>query len=352
VTVVNVDNKDSKGNSFSGFQTPWFSGSRFGITGGRELGSSGLNGIFRLEGEFVPATGDMDTPGSLFNRDAWAGLQSEWLGKVSLGRQNALGRDFSAIYGDPYGAAKASLEEGGYTNTNNFKQLVYYGGSANGTRINNGIVWKKAYSNGLVTGVAYSFASASDVLSGATASANPVANPAEGTTASVALGYNMGDVNLAGFYTQARVDGYTDSAFSFGGNYTFSMYRLNAGYYHYSAEQGAIGNRTDDAYTVSIKITPDNYWDYAIGYQNMKADNAGVASAGKTVPNAFKSLGGTWGATASGNRNTLYGSVMYHLDKSTELYVAADYLKMDAGYGNISGKDNQTEVGLGMRTRF
>jgi len=79
------------------------------------------------------------------------------MGKLTFGRQNALGRDpaGSASYGDPYGGAKASTEEGGYSNNNNFKQLIFYAGCANGTRVNNGVTWKKAFSNGLVGG-AYS----------------------------------------------------------------------------------------------------------------------------------------------------------------------------------------------------
>lgn len=350
VTLSNVDHKDANNNSLNGFQTPWFSGSRWGMTGSRDLGSGGLKAIFRLESEYVPATGDMDTEGYLFNRDAWAGFQSEELGKLSLGRQNALGRDFSAIYGDPYGAAKASVEEGGFTNTNNFKQLVYYGGSANGTRINNGVVWKKAFAGGLVAGAAYSFGTAAGV-NNATATGSTAANPVEGTTASMALGYNAGALNLAGFVTQAKVDGLTDNAYSIGGNYTMGTVRLNAGYFRYTAEQGALGNRTDDAYTLSVKYAPAGPLDYELGYQNMKASNAANNGKGGTVKNAFASIAGLTAVT-SGNRNTLYGSMFYHFDKSTEVYIAADFLKLDAGYGNVNGADTQTEVAVGLRTRF
>jgi predicted porin len=350
VTISNADHKDAKNNSLTGFQTPWFSGSRWGVTGNHDLASNGLKAIFRLESEFVPATGDMDTEGYLFNRDAWAGLQSEDLGKLSFGRQNALGRDFSAIYGDPYGAAKASLEEGGYTNTNNFKQLVYYGGSANGTRINNGVVWKKALSNGLVAGAAYSFGTAAGV-NNATTTGSSAANPVEGTTVSAALGYNAGDLNVAGFVTQAKVDGLTDIAYSIGGNYTMGSLRMNAGYFRYTAEQGTLGNRTDDAYTLSVKYAPAGSMDYELGYQNMKANNAANNGTGGTVKNAFASIAGLTAVT-SGNRNTLYGSMFYHFDKTTEVYVAADFLNMDVGYGNVNGSATQTEVAVGMRTRF
>lgn len=336
ITLSNVDHKDSNNNTLTGFQTPWFSGSRWGVTGSHDLNAGGLKAIFRLESEFVPATGEEDTPGVLFNRDAWAGFQSEDLGKLSFGRQNALGRDFAAIYLDPYGAAKSSLDEGGGTNTNNFKQMIYYGGSATGTRINNGVVWKKAFSSGVVAGAAYSFGGV-------------VGDVSEGTTVSAALGYNGGPFNVAGFATQAKLNGLTDNAYSIGGNFTTGAVRINAGYFRYTGEQGALGKRTDDAYTVSVKFAPAGHMDYELGYQNMKASNAALKSG--VVRNAFYEIGGLT-TVGSGNRNTIYTSMFYHFDKSTELYIAADYLKMDTGYGSVKGSDSQTEVGVGMRTRF
>jgi predicted porin len=91
--------------------------------------------------------------------------------------------------------------------------------------------------------------------------------------------------------------------------------------------------------------------DYELGYQNMKANNAANNGAGGTVKNAFAGIAGLTAVT-SGNRNTLYGSVFYHFDKSTEVYVAADMLNMDKGYGNVNGSSTQNELAVGMRTRF
>lgn len=346
VTTSSANNKDAAGNTKVGFQTPWFSGSRWGIIGSRDLNVGDLKAIYKLESEFVPATGEEDTAGVLFNRDAYAGLQSEGLGKLTFGRQNALGRDFSAIYGDPYGAVKVSTEEGGYANTNNFKQLVYYGGGADGTRYNSGVVWKKAFSSGIVAGLGYSFGGGPSAPAGA----GTAANPAEGTTFSAGLGYNAGAVNVSSFYTQARVDGLTDSSYSFGGNYSTGAWRLNAGYYHYTADQGALGTRTDNAYTISAKYAPTTLMDYEVGYQVMKADNAARSATG-VVPNAFASIAGLT-TLGSGNRTTVYSSYIYHFDKSTDGYIAADYLTLDSGYGAINGYSNQTEVAVGLRIKF
>ncbi|SCK35487.1 Outer membrane protein (porin) [Variovorax sp. HW608] len=262
----------------------WFSGNRWGLTGRRAMGDSGLDTIFKLESEFESQTGSDDTPGVTFNRHAWVGVQSDAFGKLTLGRQNAIARDpiSSDIYGDPYGPAAPTLEEGGYTNNNNFKQLV-----------------------------------------------------------------------LAGFATSANVDGRTNRSYSVGGNYTIGPVRLNAGYYHYTAEQGLLGSRTDNAYTVSAKLAPKgSKFDYQLGYQNMKADNAAV-NAGGNVLNAFSNTSLAT-ATATGSRGTVYGSTFYHFDNITEVYLATDYLRLRDGYkvANTHGFGSQWEFGVGLRTRF
>jgi predicted porin len=311
------------------------------MTGARSLGDSGLNVIFRLESEFESQTGNMDTANVLFNRDAWVGVESATFGKLTLGRQNAIGRDptSSAIYGDPYGPAKPSTEEGGYTNNNNFKQLIFYAGSATGTRIDNGVVWKKAFDMGLVTGLEYQFGGIPGDFS-------------NGTTKTATLAYAGGPFNLAGFATDARVAHLADHSYSVGGNYTFGPVRMNAGVFRYTGEQGALGKRKDTAYTLSGRFAPTGPLDYELGYQNMKANNAGVNGSGNVL-NAFANASAVK-AVATGSRGTVYGSVFYHFDKITEVYVAADYLKLKDGYkfGATNGAPSQTEFGVGLRTRF
>jgi predicted porin/uncharacterized coiled-coil protein SlyX len=341
VTYVHVNHADKNGDSVSTPRVSWFSGNRWGITGARTMGDSGLNVIFRLESEFESQTGNMDTANVLFNRDAWVGVESSAFGKFTLGRQNAIGRDptSSAIYGDPYGPAKPSTDEGGYTNNNNFKQLIFYAGSATGTRIDNGVVWKKAFDMGLVTGLEYQFGGIPGDFS-------------NGTTKTATLAYAGGDFNLAGFATDARVAHLADHSYSVGGNYTFGPLRMNAGVFRYTGEQGALGKRKDTAYTISGRFAPSGPIDYELGYQNMKAKNAGVNGSGNVL-NAFANASAV-AAVATGSRGTVYGSVFYHFDKITEVYVAADYLKLKDGYkfGATNGAPSQTEFGVGLRTRF
>jgi predicted porin len=342
VTYVHTNHANANGDSVTSPRVAWFSGNRWGLTGRHTMGDSGLNVIFRLESEFESQTGAMDTANVLFNRDAWVGVESPEFGKFTLGRQNAIGRDptASAIYGDPYGPAKPSTEEGGYTNNNNFKQLIFYAGSATGTRIDNGVVWKKAFDFGLVAGAEYQFGGIPGDFS-------------NGSTKTGTLAYSAGIFNVAGFATSAKVAGLTDHSYSIGGNVLLmDLLRVNAGYFRYSADQGALGGRRDNAYTVSAKFAPKGNIDYELGYQEMKANNAAV-NGGGNVLNAFANASAAK-ATATGSRSTVYGSVFYHFDKITEVYIAADDLKLKDGYkvGATNGKPSQTEFGIGLRTRF
>jgi predicted porin len=338
-TLRTFNNADANGGRLTGFQTPWFSGSRWGVTGKEDLGG-GLNAIFRLESEFVLGTGQMDTPGVLFNRDAWVGLQSNAFGKLTFGRQNTVARDFAQTYGDAYGSSRLTVEEGGFTNTNNFKQLIFYAGSATGTRYDNGVVWKKAFDNGLVAGVGYQFGEVPGAFS-------------RNTTKSAALGYNGSNYLISGFFNQANVADLVHKSYSVGGSYFLDKLRLNAGWFHYTAEQGALGQRKDDSYTVSAKFTPGGSFDYELGYAHFKASNAAFNGSGTSTLNPFANT--TTATTAgSGTKGTVYGSIFYHLSKRTELYVAADYMKLKDGYrvASANGFSNQTELAIGMRTRF
>ena len=67
----------------------------------------------------------------------------------------------------------------------------------------------------------------------------------------------------------------------------------------------------------------------------------------------------TWG---SGAKATLYGALVYHFSKPTQVYVAFDYLKVTDGFktkGAVAGTfaggtdlDNQLDIVAGMRIHF
>lgn len=340
ITLSSNDHQDATGARRNGYQTSWFSGDRWGIAGKHlfDAGPEKFGIAFKLESEYVLNTGEMDTPGVLFNRDAWIGFESETLGQIHFGRQNTVSRDFSSNYGDPYGAAEVRLDEGGWTNTNNFKQLIFYAGSVTGTRYDNGIVWKKKLGP-LVAGLGYQFGEV-------------VGDFMKNSTQSAGLGFNGGLFNVSGFVTHANVNGLDHQTVSFGGNVAPArLLRLNAGYFHYWADQGATGQRTDDAFTVSAKVSPEGPFDFEVGFQVMKASNFGYL--GGNTPNAFKDMSSAK-TTGDGNKKTFYGSIFYHLDKRAEVYLAGDYMKLFGGYklGVTNGFGDQTELALGLRFRF
>ncbi|WLI91162.1 porin [Massilia sp. R2A-15] len=333
-------NADKAGNTLNDMPIAWFSGNRWGIEGQHVLkDSGGLKAIFKLESEYELPTGNMDSPGVLFNRDAWLGMESDTIGRITLGRQNTLAREFSKIYGDPYGSAGVTMEEGGYSNNNDFKQFIFYSGSATGTRYDKGIVWKKQVGKFMV-GLGYQ-------LGGVPGDFD------SGTTKSLGLAYNGGKLNIAGFVTSANVNNFRHTSYSVGGNYQFGLLRLNTGYVHYTADQpAAIGNRDDNAYTISARFSPAGRFDYELGWQTMNANNAAVNGSGYVL-NAFANTASAT-RTGTGKRKTLYASSFYRFDKRTELYLAVDRLKTDGTYlaAQANGFKEQNEAAVGMRFKF
>ncbi|MEX3933760.1 porin [Paraburkholderia phymatum] len=332
---------DANGNHVIGMGIggePWFSGSRFGMKGAEDIGG-GTKVIFRLEAEYRVADGQMEDPGQLFDRDAWVGIENDSLGKLTAGFQNSIARDAAAIYGDPYGNAKLTTEEGGWTNSNNFKQMIFYAAGSTGTRYSNGLAWKKLFNNGIFAAAGYAFGNQTSF------GLNSVYQ--------AALGYNGNSFAASTFYSHVNKNGFANQSFSVGGNYTFGIVRANAGYFRYWGDQGSLGQRQDNAWTVSLKLAPKGPLDYELGYQQMRVHNAAYNADGD-IPNANL---GTFDPTSglhNGFKETLYGSVFYHLSKRTEVYVAGDYMRLHGGYtvGSTFGASNQLELTGGIRTRF
>lgn len=369
-TLGYVTNVDKAGRSTVGLNTSWFSGNRWGIYVTQKVFPEyGFNLLARMESEFELPSGNMDTPGVLFNRDAWVGFESPTLGKFSVGRQNTLPRDVANIWGDPYGASALSTNEGGFTNVNNFKQLIFYtsgGNGANGqgdTRYDQGLVWKKVFDNGLYLGAAYNFGDGNGPGGPNGSGPIPGAGLDKGSSGAVAAGYNAGEFHVSGFYTASNVleiptigttnVGHTHQSWGVGGNWDGGLLRLNAGYIRYTADQGAIlGTRNDDVVTVSAKVTPSKLYDVEVGWQDFFAHNAAISSAGYTlVP--FKDATGAV-ATGSGTRMTTYASFMYHPIPNVDVYIAGDHLKTTGGYSASQAHKHDTadEVVTGVRYKW
>lgn len=372
-SISTISNSDAKGRMMTGFQPAWFSGNRWGVTGKQELDKdSNWNLIAKLESEFVLPNGASGSANYMFNRDAWVGFEQPSLGKLTFGRQNTLVRDFTQTYADAYGSSQLTTTEGGFTNQNNFKHLVYYSGGAGstnvgstsstasgGTRFDNSVVWKKVWDNGLVTGLGYE-------LGGVQGGGLDV-----GSAEQVSVGYNGGKYTVSASYARNEVQqvgagssdrGLLHQSESVGGSYQIiPELRVQAGYFHYSGHQGlnsAGGVRQDNAYTVSFKVTPAGKWEYDLGWQFMKAQHAAYKSTGvlfnpfadASANSAMKNAAGQY-IYGSGDKETLYASIFYHATSNTDLYIAGDYAVVHGGYGAAGGtagtltKVNGTSIG-------
>jgi predicted porin len=368
-TLGYTTNVDAKGQSTVGLNVSWFSGNRWGIFVKQKLfPEEGVNLLARMESEFELPSGNMDTPGVLFNRAASVGFESPMLGKFLVGRQDTLPRDVANIWGDPYGDSKLTTNEGGFTNTNNFKQLIFYtsgGNSAKGqgdTRYDQGFVWKKIFDNGLYLGAAYNFGDGNGP--GGPLGSGPIPGAAfdKGSSEAVAAGWNAGQFHVSAFYTRSNVLeiptigttnlGHIHQSYGVGGNWDGGLLRLNAGYIHYTADQGRVGTRTDDAVTVSAKIAPSKLYDFELGWQDFFATNAALTAGGDTfVP--FKDASAAV-ATGTGTRMTTYASFIYHPIPNVDVYIAGDHLKTTGGYiaSQAHKHDTADEVVTGVRYKW
>ena len=397
---VNNQNSATGGGSTTetGFQVAWFSGNRLGfdvdhtLEFGQEIGLPGLKVMSKLENEFELPSGGFDTNNTIFNRDAWLGFYSPDLGKLTFGRQNTLTRDFTQNWGDAYGTPDVTYREGGYSNVNNFKQLIFYSAAATGTRVNSGIEWKKRWGEHLLTGLGWAFGS-----QGNGGSADPgrggslPGNFRQGSNQAVSIAWNNQPLGPGKLNVNANYDQDTNGPTGgpdlkhrselFGGNYVLGPYRINAGWIHYTAEQGpnnSIGTRTDRSWTISGSARVAKTV-FSLGYQRMGGEHAGFGGAasatcnpaagifggcGSTLNPMFGNVAGVTVVSPTGSKSTLYGAVVYQPDRALDLYVAADRMSVNGtwvvgdaqGNGTLLGvghpNNDEVELAVGARLKF
>jgi predicted porin len=344
LTLASQTNADAAGHRGSGMVVSWMSGNRFGIDASHVFDKErGLKVIARLENEFELPTGNLDTPNVLFNRDAWVGVQSDDIGKLTLGRQNTLPRDFAQTWGEAFGSREVDLGEGGWNNNNQMQYMINYAGGATGTRYDSGVVWKKKTGQ-WVTGLAYQFNGGGGYVPG---------NTTTNTTKAAAVAYNGGAWNVSGTASFADVAGFKHQVVGIGGNFQIMpMVVARAGYFHNSADQAVVGSRKDNVFTTSVTFTPTEQTQFDLGYYTVHAKNAGYAGSGNTL--GVNSDTSSVTAAADGNFHTLYGAAFYRWDRHTDVYVAADTVHTGGGFklGFTHGFASATEFGTGLRFKF
>ncbi len=343
--------------SWIGIDKPWLSASKWGINGSHVLDSdTNTVLLLRLEGEYESPTGNMDTPGVLFNRDSWVGIQSPTIGKITVGRQNTLARDVNAIWAQPNDTARANLSEIGWFDNDVIVAPKTYFESATGSRTDASAEWKKQWGDNWITYAAYQFVGLRN--DGGT---DVVHNDDHSTETAVGLAYNSSSDlwHASGSYTQAKINGLEKKVYAFGGNVIpVPWLRVNGGVIRAQIEQPtSLGARTDTIYALSMQLNPGMKFEYVLGYNYSKTRNA--AQDGSNPDGSGSTLApfdATDAATfaADGSLGTIYALGLYRWDKVTTFYVATDYSAQKRGYvqKTFQGHTSATQLGLGVRYKF
>lgn len=319
------------------------SGSQFGFRGVEELGS-GLKALFVLENGFNPDTGTFQQAGRLFGRQGFVGIESDQLGKFTLGRQ------YSALFDIMYHASPMK-----YSSTYEpvFLQL---GPNA---RADNTIKYTGNFGK-FTTEAHYSFG-----VGVAKLALTPLANGGAGETAGhsrdntafgVGLMYRSDGLTVSMAYDQwnaAVTTGQPGAAKKLGisSSYAFGPTKIMAGYRWGSGKShDNVMLLRDDYFWAGIqhRLNPTLEVSLGLYYENVK-----TLRVRSTAP--LTQLPEIWQVSF----NTVYS-----LSKRTDLYLTTAYsknagLNMDTsangyagGFFVAQGHSSQLGTAIGIRHRF
>jgi len=322
-TISTVNNTNAAGARTTGFQIPWFSGSRWGLTGKEDLGG-GVNALFNLQAGFNPSSGRMSSNGTLFSRNSYVGLSSASAGTLTAGKQWNFNDDWLV----------GSVFKGGYNSGSIFKFSEF---DAVSEIYNNTLKYVSPSFGGAQFGAMYGFGEQAGSF-------------AQGSVFNLAARYNGGPLYLAATYDQERDvagSGALYKLITIGGSYTFGAAKLRLG-----------AARADVGGAGTFQSIP-----------SMSARKATAVEGG--VDYALTSAFTVSGDVLYRRDSTLSNSTMvyrvlaqYSLSKRTTLLANVAYLKNSSGAtealvntssgaigGGVPGM-TQTSVALGVRHAF
>jgi predicted porin len=103
-----VTNSDAEGHSVTRMASSKYTPSRWGFKGTESL-APGLDAIFNLENMFNSNSGTFLTPNTIFNRNAYVGLNSATFGTLTLGHQYTVQFDKTLYYSPSFLAGSSIL---------------------------------------------------------------------------------------------------------------------------------------------------------------------------------------------------------------------------------------------------
>jgi predicted porin len=326
----------------------------FGLRGNEDLGG-GLHAIFTLESGFNLNSGQFSQTESLFNRQAYVGLQSEQYGTVTLGRQYDSMVDYLAPLSETGGGYGNNLAAHPFDNDN----------LDNTFSVQNAVKYQSANYGGFKFGGLYGFSNDAGQFSnnrawsaGASYNNGPL---------SVAASYlqlnNSGSTNLNGAVTQgngtAEIAAMLQRTFGAGINYSYGA--ANVGFVYSHTQLDGITGVNVGGETLA-----------GFGGTNLHLDNFELNGRYALTPAlslnaAYTFTNGTMtGSNGSGDPKWQTASLQgdYSLSKRTDVYLEGVFQHASGELGNLganvasintlspSTSANQTVVAVGMRHRF
>lgn len=322
----------------------------FGLRGVEDLGG-GTGAIFKLESGFNLGNGRFGSWGSnivgddsstMFNRQAYVGLQNARYGAFTLGRQY----DSVVDYLSPLSLAGKGVNLAAHPFNNDNIGAQY--------SINNSIKYESPDYAGFHFGGMYGFS-------------NSPGNVAGGRQWSVGMGYGNGPFKVAAVYDQVD-NSALGGALANNGDAVIAAGRQRT--------FGVGGNYTYGPATVGLLWTRSKFHDYggALGGSSIRFDNIEASGVYSLTP-ALALVGSytfTYAGTNSPDQVYRWHSVTagadYSLSKRTDFYLAgvyqhaasgyagpasADYLQTNiAGMIPASGTQNQVGIVSGVRVKF
>ncbi|MEM5433658.1 porin [Paraburkholderia diazotrophica] len=327
----------------------------FGLRGSEDLGN-GLHAIFTLENGFDLNNGSLKESNTLFNRQAYVGLQSNQFGTLTLGRQY----DSMVDYLAPLSAAGSGFG-------NNLAGHPFDNDNLdNSFSIKNAVKYTSANYAGLQFGGLYGFS-------------NEANGFADNRAWSAGASYKNGPLNIAAAYLQLNNAGSnnTNGAISAGRGgaaqlaaQTQRSYGVGANYTYGPATVGLLWTHTqlDNLQSANVGGTFIN----GLAGTNLHMDNYEVNGRYALTPALALAAAYTFtdgkvsGSNGSGSPKwhtvSLQGD--YSLSKRTDVYLEGVYQHASGNLGNFgenvaaintltpSSTQNQTAVAVGLRHRF
>jgi predicted porin len=326
----------------------------FGLRGSEDLGG-GLHAIFTLESGFDLNNGKFTENNTIFNRQAFVGLQSDQYGTVTLGRQYDSVVDYLA-----------PLSEAGAGYGNNLAAHPFDNDNLDNTfSVQNSVKYQSANYGGFKFGGLYGFSNDAGQFSnnrawsaGASYNNGPL---------SVAASYlqlnNSGSTNLNGAVTQgngtAEIAAMLQRTFGAGINYSYGP--ANVGFVYTHTQLDGITGVNVGGETLA-----------GFGGTNLHLDNFELNGRYALTPAlslnaAYTFTNGTMtGSNGSGDPKWQTASLQgdYSLSKRTDVYLEGVFQHASGELGNLganvasintlspSTSANQTVVAVGMRHRF